>query len=81
LRVGDSQANRRHLTCPIINYDSSELLSIDNIFVWIFIQTPFYKKIYLFYLYKYTVAVFRHTRRGHWILLQMVVSPHMVAGS
>jgi hypothetical protein len=29
---------------------------------------------------KYTVAVFRHTRRGHQISLQMVVSLHVVAG-
>jgi hypothetical protein len=38
-------------------------------------------KIYLFtyLLYKYTVAVFRHTRRGHQISLQMVVSHHVVA--
>jgi hypothetical protein len=31
-------------------------------------------KIYLFIIYKYTVAVFRHTRRGHLISLQMVMS-------
>jgi hypothetical protein len=29
---------------------------------------------------KYTVAVFKHTRRGHWISLWMVVSRHVVAG-
>jgi hypothetical protein len=29
---------------------------------------------------KYTVAVFRHTKRGHQISLQVVVSHHMVAG-
>jgi hypothetical protein len=33
------------------------------------------------YLYEYTVAVFRHSRRGHQILLQMVVSHHVVAGN
>jgi len=33
------------------------------------------------YLYDYTVAVFRHTRRGHQIPLQMVVSHHVVAGN
>jgi len=37
-------------------------------------------KIYLFYVYEYTVAVFRHTRRGHQIPLQMAVSHHVVAG-
>ena len=31
----------------------------------------FKKNIYLFYVYEYTVPVFRHTRRGHWIPLQM----------
>jgi hypothetical protein len=41
----------------------------------------FFLKIYLFHLYEYTVAVFRHTRRGHQIPLQMVVSHHVVAGN
>jgi hypothetical protein len=27
----------------------------------------FFKDIYIFYVYEYTVAVFRHTRRGHQI--------------
>ena len=40
----------------------------------------FFFKIYLFYLYEYTIAV-RHTRRGHQIPLQMVVSHHVVAGN
>jgi hypothetical protein len=33
----------------------------------------------LFYLYECTVAVFRHTRRGHQIPLQMAVSHRVVA--
>jgi hypothetical protein len=40
----------------------------------------FLKKIYLFIICKYIVAVFRHSRRGRQILLQMVVSHHVVAG-
>jgi hypothetical protein len=40
----------------------------------------FFLKIYLFIICKYTVAVFRHSRRGSQILLQMVVSHHVVAG-
>jgi hypothetical protein len=41
----------------------------------------FFFKIFLFIIIcKYTVAVFRHTRRGSQILLQMVVSHHVVAG-
>jgi hypothetical protein len=35
----------------------------------------------LFIIYKYTVAVFRHSRRGHHISLRMVVSHHVVAGN
>jgi hypothetical protein len=40
----------------------------------------FFLKMYLFIICKYTVAVFRHSRRGSQILLQMVVSHHVVAG-
>jgi hypothetical protein len=42
--------------------------------------TYFFLKIYLFIICKYTVAVFRHTRRGHQISLRVVVSHHVVAG-
>jgi hypothetical protein len=36
----------------------------------------------LFYICgEYIVTVFRDTRRGHWISLQMVVSHHVVAGN
>jgi hypothetical protein len=31
------------------------------------------------HLYEYTVAVFRHTRKGHQISLQMIVSHHVLA--
>jgi hypothetical protein len=51
-------------------------LSADGFFSFSF---SFLLKIYLFY--EYTVAVFRHTRRGHWIPLQMVGSHHVVAGN
>jgi hypothetical protein len=43
-------------------------------------KSHFLKKI-LFILYDYTIAVFRHIRRGHQIPLQMVVSYHVVAGN
>jgi hypothetical protein len=33
--------------------------------------------IYLFYMYEYPVAIFRHTRRGLQIPIQMVVSHHV----
>jgi hypothetical protein len=40
----------------------------------------FLRFIYLFIICKYTVAVFRCTRRGHQISLRVVVSHHVVAG-
>jgi hypothetical protein len=40
----------------------------------------FFLKIYLFTICKYTVVVFRYTRRGHQISLRVVVSHHVVAG-
>jgi hypothetical protein len=43
--------------------------------------TFFFFKIYYFMWVEYTVAVFRHTRRGHRIPLHMVVSHHVVAGN
>ena len=53
-------------------------LSSDFLF---FFSFNFFFKIYLFYAYEYTVAVFRHTRRGHLTPLQMVVSHHVFAGN
>jgi hypothetical protein len=47
---------------------------------------PSYQPFYIIFLNlfiitcKYTVAVFRHTRRGHQISLQVVVNHHVVAG-
>jgi hypothetical protein len=41
----------------------------------------FLRFMYLFYVCEYTVAVFRQTRRGHQIPLQMVVSHHVVGGN
>jgi hypothetical protein len=40
----------------------------------------FFLKIYLLIICKYTIAVFRHSRRGSQISLWMVVSHHVVAG-
>jgi hypothetical protein len=44
-----------------------------------FIYFYFLKDLFII-ICKYTIAVFRHTRRGHQISLQMVVSHHVVAG-
>ena len=40
----------------------------------------FFKKDLFIIIHKYTVAVFKHTRRGHQISLRLVVSHHVVAG-
>jgi cell division protein FtsW (lipid II flippase) len=39
-----------------------------------------YLFIYLFIICKYTVAIFRYSRRESQVSLQMVVSHHVVAG-
>jgi hypothetical protein len=36
--------------------------------------------IYLLYISEYTITVFRHTRRGQQIPLEMVVSHHVIPG-
>jgi hypothetical protein len=46
-----------------------------------FFKFFFLRFIYFFFIIcKYTVAVFRHSRRGSQISLRMVVSHHVVAG-
>jgi hypothetical protein len=42
----------------------------------------FFKDLFLFYVCEYpvTVAVFRHSRRGHHIPLQMIMSHGLVLG-
>jgi hypothetical protein len=55
----------------------------DFLFVFYFVFGSFFSIFFkdLFTnICKYTVAVFRHSRRGSQILLRMVVSHHVVAG-
>ena len=40
-----------------------------------------FREIFLYILYEYTAAVFRHTRRGQQIPLQIFLSNHVVAGN
>jgi hypothetical protein len=42
-----------------------------------------FKDVFIYFTYtcECTVAVFRHTRRGHQIPLRMVVNHHVVAGN
>jgi hypothetical protein len=47
----------------------------------LFVVVLVFFNIYLFIICKYTVAVFRHSRRGNQISLQMVVNHHVVAGT
>jgi hypothetical protein len=53
---------------------------LETVAVVFFFFFFFFLKIYLFIICKYTVAVFRHSRRGHQISLRVVVSHHVVAG-
>jgi hypothetical protein len=55
----------------------ADVLLVTLVSSWCFF---FLFKIYLLVICKYTVAVFRHSRRGSQISLQMVVSHHVVAG-
>ena len=41
----------------------------------------FFLMIDLFYVYEYTIDLFRHTRRRYQIPFQMFVSHHVVAGN
>jgi hypothetical protein len=40
----------------------------------------FFLRFFFIIIHKYTVAVFKHTRRGRQISLWVVVSHHVVAG-
>jgi hypothetical protein len=51
-----------------------------NFFFFLRFYLFIYLFVYLFIICKYTVAVFRHSRRGSQISLRMVVSHHVVAG-
>jgi len=72
----EHRAGRSDLKAVICNY-----IRILNYSVNLRTFTRDFFKMYLFIIYKYTVAVFGHTRRGHQIPLQMVVSHHVVAGN
>jgi hypothetical protein len=64
------------------NAQGASTLSIDCLYLVfiLFYFILFFVFLDLFIICKYTVAVFRHSRRGRQILLQMVVSHHVVAG-
>jgi len=50
---------------------------VAGVFVFFFNLSSY---IYLFYVCEYTVHLFKHTRRRHRILLQMVVIHHVLLG-
>jgi hypothetical protein len=58
----------------MILYKSNLKSGVEGDFFWF---KGFFFLSYV-YVYEYIVAVFRHTRRGHQIPLQMVVSQHVV---
>ena len=44
-------------------------------------NTTFLRSTYLFYVCEFTETLFRYTKNGHLIPLQMAVSLHVVAGN
>ena len=65
---------------PSLSSFENGLYSLTMLALLLLLLLLFFIKIYLSHVYEYTVAVFRHTRRGHQISLRMVVSHHMIAG-
>jgi hypothetical protein len=63
-----------------IQYRAGKRNNMDGLYSFFFFFFKIYLFIYLFIICKYTVAVFRCTRRGHQISLRVVVSHHVVAG-
>jgi hypothetical protein len=66
-------------TCVWVHVCTVFVVVCPCVYVWS-LMNNIYLFIYLFIICKYTVAVFRHSRRGHQISLQVVVSHHVVAG-
>jgi hypothetical protein len=69
---------------PSISFGKEKLISTKSVASFLLILGRAVVGFFVCFLdvliiYKYTVAVFRHTRRGHQIPLQMVVSHHVVA--
>jgi hypothetical protein len=71
-----------------VSYASGAAFELVSLIVYLKIENyediflsyfSFFKKVYSFHICDSTV--FRHTRRGHRISLQMVVSHHVVAGN
>ena len=62
------------LKCSVVSVQVSQLVQRGKICIS-FVLFCFFKD-----LYQYTVAVFRHTKRGHQIPLEVVVSHYVAAG-
>jgi hypothetical protein len=65
--------------CWLVFCSSLEAMRREELCLLSFLLLLFFKDLFI-KIDKYTVAVFRHTRRGHQISLQVVVSHHVVAG-
>jgi len=72
-------ANSCHQACIVSTFTHGVSLVAPNIYLSFFLSFSLSFFLSFFFLFKYTVTVFRHTRRGHQIPLQMVVSHHVVA--
>jgi Na+(H+)/acetate symporter ActP len=68
----------------VYEYTVAVQMVVNHMMMWLldlcFALAPLTSAQRFIIIRKYTVADFRHTRRGHQISLQMVVSHHVVAG-
>jgi hypothetical protein len=66
------------LLLPLSQITLAVFTVLSGLFVCLFVVCLF---LILFNIFEYTVTVFTHTRRGHQIPLQMVVSHHVVTAN
>jgi hypothetical protein len=72
-----------NVTVVITTFEHKKVVCLRRnhmLFTGIYFSFFSFFKIHLFIICKYTVVVFRQPRRASQILLQMVVSHHVVAG-
>jgi hypothetical protein len=73
---------RRSLTCialGLVNSGWCVMVFINNVFGFFVLFCFVFKDLFII-IHKYTVADFRHTRRGRQFSFRMVVNHHAVAG-
>jgi len=72
-----------HPRLPTLSLEAIAAISLGpwNLAVYFLPATFIIFKQDVLIIYMYIITVFRHTRRGHQIPLQMVMSHHVIAGN